>query len=177
MNFKNWFDSNLIVCGFPFPKDFETSGSSASNVKTVINLSDEFTPGYAEILLEHKKIYYWLPRGEKGKGLCLENIVAACWILLPAYDNNEKTMVHCMAGKNRSVTVMDCMYFMITGNHRPDHHKAEYRSFTNNRLLENCRQGFLPGIAKMEKLLKELHLRHKEMGRLGDFFDNLNQYL
>ena len=53
-------------------------------------------------------------------GMPLENIFGALSILWEAEKNYHTVFMHCMAGRNRSVTIADCYYFIRQGKHRAD---------------------------------------------------------
>ena len=76
-------------------------------------------------------------------------------VLWHAEKDNRKVFMHCMAGRNRSVTVVDCYYFLRMSEHRKDKSPdVEYGRLKNNQLLLNIQDNQLPGIFRMELFLE-----------------------
>jgi hypothetical protein len=89
-------------------------------------------------------------------GMPLENIFGALSILWEAENNYHRVFMHCMAGRNRSVTIADCYYFIRIGNHRADNSgDVLYGKNKSNKLLLNIDDNQLPGIFRMERFLEK----------------------
>ena len=70
---------------------------------------------------------------------------------MKAYLNDEKAIVHCTCGNNRSRTVVEAFHFAKTGTHLPDEYNGEF-----NHLLYNVNNGHLPERTILESSLKHL---------------------
>ena len=85
----------------------------------------------------------------------LESIYGALKIMWVAEKQNQALLLHCHAGKNRSVMIADCYHFLITATHRKKNQKdLLYAQNTPNRIMPNIDDGQLPGIYKMEEFLE-----------------------
>ena len=88
-----------------------------------------------------------------------EKIGASWWetyaIVLPklfrAFLDGEKMIVHCDFGANRSRTLIEAFYYMLTGEEFLDEHKGEI-----NHLAYNCKQHHFPPLEETERMIKEL---------------------
>ena len=85
----------------------------------------------------------------------LENIFAALSVLWEAEKNDKSVFMHCMAGRNRSIVVADCYYYLRTGAHRSDNSTdVLYGKNKSNKLLLNVNDNQLPGIYRIEHFLE-----------------------
>ena len=82
----------------------------------IINVSDFIDHKQNAKISQQRIPVYWFPMGESF-GMPLENIYGALSVLWYAEANNLKVFMHCMAGRNRSIMVADCYYFMREGRH------------------------------------------------------------
>ena len=76
----------------------------------------------------------------------LENIFAAMNILWHAERSNQKVLLHCVAGRNRSQMILDCYQFMTEGELEEE-----------SSLMLNIKDNQLPGIYRMEVFLQKCH--------------------
>jgi len=149
---QNWFYRKLTVSRFP---TLEYIHSSRFDIcKCRINVSDIYKPEIDEACLELGVQNNWFPLGE-AFGMPLESIYAALRIMYEAEKQDQHILLHCHAGKNRSVMVADCYYFISTMTHRKKNQKnLLYAQNNPNRIMPNIADGQLPGIYKMEEFLE-----------------------
>jgi hypothetical protein len=136
MEFKEWFEQNLVVG--PMPDEY----FDINQYDYIINVSDEYVP-------YRPNLVFWFPMNECKKDIGLNSIYGALTILKRAYNHNRTVYLHCHAGINRSQTVRSAFYFMMTETH----FEREYNSY-KNVLIKNCAYGYLPPINEMEDFLK-----------------------
>ncbi len=74
----------------------------------------------------------------------LENIFGSLYVLWNAERKQQKVMLHCVAGRNRSKMVLDCFRYMKNGKYEED-----------SSLMENVKDNQLPGIYRTEVFLKK----------------------
>ena len=97
---------------------------------------------------------YLFPIGE-SYGMPIENIYGALSVLWNAEKNGHKVFMYCMAGRNHSVMIADCYYFMRQGNYRADNSSdVLYGQSKRNELFLNINDNQLPGIYRMELFLE-----------------------
>ena len=72
-------------------------------------------------------------------------------LLLDAYNAGKKMVVHCDFGANRSRTLIEAFYYILTGEEYDDEHKGEI-----NHLAYNCKLKHLPPLEETETWLKTL---------------------
>ena len=168
--FKDWFDNKLRVGMMPDVNMY--SQLQKSGVKTIINVSDEWNIQMSLCAEAEGIRYFWFPMNEFSNNydIGINSIYGALQILRNCEKSNEKVYIHCHAGSNRSPTVRNCYYYMRTKFHykdtpvvldsdiakmfgNPDIHQLS--EFSNNRLIENIRMGYLPAKHKMESFLKQ----------------------
>lgn len=151
--FLTWINTNLIIG--PHPSKFPRIKSAIPHVNFVINVSD-----LMDFSLHHEFVFqgiepFWFPMGESF-GFPLENIYGALQVLWHAEKYDKKVLLHCYAGRNRSITVADCYYFIRTGKHRTDNDQTvDYAKYKNNQLLLNINDNQLPGIFRMDEFLEK----------------------
>ena len=171
MTFVEYFDKNIITSGAP------TIDYVAKHCfEIVINVNDQFDQEIQQCCLEENISYFWFPMNEHStkSDIGLNSIFGALQILKLAYSNNQKVLIHCAAGANRSVTIKEAFYFMNTGYHiekefsndvnsmfiMNEEQKKDYKDYIkmirNNQLLANCYEGNLPSRPRMESFLKKL---------------------
>ena len=131
---ESWFHTHMIVSKFPTIIDIEDSGCDV-----LVNVSDLYRPEAIQGIRD-----YWFPLGESF-GFSLASIYGALKVMFEAYKSNQKVLLHCHAGKNRSQTVYECLYYVIIGEHaqNPD----------RSKLMLNINDGQLPGVYKMDEFL------------------------
>ncbi len=109
----------------------------------VLNVSDFLDPELEDFLLANGIKGYWLPLGEAYE-MPLENIYAAMLILWRAERDNKKTLIHCIAGRNRSQMILDCYRYMVTNEYDED-----------SSMMLNVKDNQLPGIYRLEVFLQK----------------------
>jgi len=139
----DWINHSLIVS--PHPSLNQNSAKIVYQFDIVINVSDLLDIEQDKKLTDRGIQSFWFPMGESF-GFPLENIYGAMSVLWLAERDNKKVLLHCIAGRNRSVAVADCYYFLRTGEHRQDR--------GGNQLLQNIKDNQLPGIYRMELFLE-----------------------
>lgn len=143
MKFTYWYDKRLTVSHFPESNELLT-------FDVIINVSDEdYTDKMHDILHQHKIRYYWFPMNEAFKDIGLNAILGACTVLYKAFKHQKSVLLHCHAGKNRSVSVQEAFHLMMTG-------KLPDKEHSNYRLLDNCERNLLPSFIYMKLCLLEL---------------------
>lgn len=133
--------NNILVSGYPKPADF-LPGAIYEDYKVVINVSDEFSIKHHDALLNLNIRSFYFPMGELIPDMGLNSLFGALNVLY--LYRNEKILLHCHAGRNRSPTVYAAYYFMLNNTHLPG----------NNKLLKNSSNNHLPPLYKMEVFLK-----------------------
>ena len=115
-SFLDWINNNLAIYAHPAKtplKDIWWIGFDL-----IINVSDHIDHKLHAKIADQGVPVYWFPMGESF-GMPLENIFGAVSVLWHAEANNHRVFLHCMAGRNRSVMVADCYYYVRQGRHRP----------------------------------------------------------
>lgn len=149
----NFISNNIIVDRFPVVKEITTGGKHAE-CKVIINVSDEFYLGNSETIINENKLNFYFPMGEWSPDMGINSIYGALQVLYQILKWNPewKVLLHCQAGKNRSPTIKSAFYYMMLGEHEPDHIVGD-RLIRYNRLLDNCERNKLPELKKTEKFL------------------------
>jgi hypothetical protein len=151
--FIDWINSNLTISGHPLRKPMQKAWWNSYDV--IINMSDFIDHKFHAQLVSYGKLAYWFPTGESF-GIPLENVYGALSILYYSEINKLKTFIHCMAGRNRSVMIVDCYYYLRSGKHRPDNsNDVLYGKNVSNKMFSNINDNQLPGIYRMEKFLEK----------------------
>ncbi len=170
--FTEWFGKKLIAGRYPTPGEI-----IKSNFDTIINVSDEYIIANHRTCDNHVRKYFWFPMNENGGNIGLNSIFATLQILWLAEVNDERVLVHCHAGSNRSVTIVQLYYYMRTKKHfveeitkhsmseedgfrmfniTDDESKETYRRMSKqNRVQNNIEAGCLPARLLLEDFLKE----------------------
>jgi len=153
MNFsQEWFYTKMKVAKFPTMK--EVHAGNYDDFTFRINVSDIFQPEIDNAFTSKGVKNYWFPLGESF-GMPLESLYGAMRIMKEAEQQNQSLLLHCHAGKNRSVLVADCYHFLSALQHRKqDQQGLPYARNNPNRLMLNIDDGQLPGIYKMEEFLE-----------------------
>jgi hypothetical protein len=156
-DFKTWFSECVKVGGIPNPTDLDPNGRLADR-DVFINVCDVRDGCCEQQMLLLGARPHWFPLGEIV-GLCVGSIYGALNVLFTAYARNWSVYLHCAAGINRSQTVADCFYYMMTSEHRPK--PAHWHHIGNNEqtgvmLKRNCQRGKLQPLPVMEAWLKAM---------------------
>jgi len=168
INTIDWINQNLTVSAHPVKKSMDPNWWQDYDI--VINVSD-----YIDHQLHHKLAAqgvpaYWFPLGETY-GFPLENIFGVMSVLWAAEHENKSVFLHCMAGRNRSVCVADCYYYLRTGEHRPDNSdEILYGKNKSNKLILNVNDSQLPGIYRMEQFLENCRELFKNPDIAGEAY-------
>ena len=159
-SFLTWMNNRLTISSHPAIKPPEEKWWQNYNV--VLNVSDYLDHNlYSEIITDGI-LSFWFPIGESF-GMPLENIFGALSIMWEAEKIDNTVFMHCRAGRNRSVAVADCYYFIRTGNHRSDNSiDVAYGKNKANKMLLNIKDNQLPGIYRMEHFLEKCREMFKD---------------
>ena len=145
---KNYSFSNLTVRSFPTIADLNNPWIFGG-VRVIINVSDWIYPEQILKAIEAKGIHwYHFPLVEEDPDMGLENILAAVRELMKADAADEKVILHCSFGNNRSRTVAEAFHFKKMGFQLED----EYKGYPNH-LAYNCGEGHLPTLEEVERLI------------------------
>ena len=146
-NGVNWLKTHLTVSKYPTTEEVKASGCDV-----LINVSDLYRPEAIPGIRE-----YWFPLGE-AFGFSLSSIYGALKVMYEAYIANDRVLLHCHAGQNRSGTVYECLFYLISGSHAEEPE--------NSKLMLNINDGQLPGIYKMEEFLDNCRQVFLDTGNL-----------
>lgn len=151
-NFRDWFSNKVTISGFPTVE--EVQDGRFDDCRYRLNVSDIFRPEI-DALFKHAGVdSFWFPLGE-AFGMSLESLYGAMRIINQAEQQDHSLLLHCHAGRNRSVMVADSYYFLRTLEHRQPYQSGLiYAKNSPNRLLLNIDDGQLPGVFKMEEFLQ-----------------------
>lgn len=164
MEIKKWMENNLIVDRFPVGAEVRENGKH-SDVRVIINVSDDFYLGNSEEIMKSGKLNYYFPMGESSSSMGISSIFGAMHVMYEVCKWNPewKILIHCQAGRNRSPTIADAFYFMMTGEHSEE----------NCRLKYNCEKSHLPELKLMENFLTKckeaFDNQHKFIGGMYDW--------
>lgn len=147
---RNYSFSKLTVRGFPTILELNHP-YIYGGVQVMINVSEKEYPKEILDIIETRGIrWYHFPLKENTPDIGIQNILAAVRELMIADANQEKTVLHCAYGNNRSRTVAECFHYKKMGFQLVD----EYKGYPNH-LAYNCGEGYLPPIGEVEKILME----------------------
>jgi hypothetical protein len=170
--FNDWFENKLKITRYPKPEEI----LKLSDIKYIINVSDEYNLKIHNICMEKNIKYFWFPMNECTDNMGINSIYGAMKILFIAEKENAKIIVHCHAGSNRSVTIGECYFYLRTKKYpirKPrnkeldiaiesmftfenEEDRLEYRRLSeNSRLQNNIEMGHLPSKFKIESFLKQ----------------------
>ena len=116
-SFLSWINNNLTISAHPVKTPMKDNWWQ--DIDVMINVSDYIDHNLHAKISKQGIPVYWFPMGESF-GMPLENIYGALSVLWNAEKNDLKVFMHCMAGRNRSVMIADCYYFIRQGRHRAD---------------------------------------------------------
>lgn len=151
--FKDWLNNSLFIA--PHPSFKQDGIELVCLCDIVLNVSDLMDFKLNKKLTALGVQTFWFPFGESF-GFPLENIFGAMMVLWYAEQQNKRVFLHCIAGRNRSVAVADCYYFLRSGEHRADNSpNILYGKNKDNQLLQNIYDNQLPGIFRMEQFLEK----------------------
>lgn len=149
---KDWLYNKVMVS--KYPEFVSIHAGEFDTCKFRINVSDIYRPEVDDAFLRLGVQSNWFPLGE-AFGMPLESIYGALRVMSEAEKQNRSVLLHCHAGRNRSVLIADCYYFLSTMKHREKNQKGLlYALNSPNRIMLNVDDGQLPGIFKMEEFLE-----------------------
>lgn len=140
----------IVVRPFPTMAEVRNPWVFPRKVRHIINVAQKEEPEIKDAILARGITYQWLPTDEKPH-MNLPHILLAVRALREYDRAGESTVIHCVAGINRSRSVVEAYYFAKYGTHLRD----EYDGYPNH-LIYNCQSGFLPPLEVMEHYLKIL---------------------
>ncbi len=150
--FQEWFSNKVTISRYPTVEEIQDG--RFDSCKWRINVSDIFRPEIDALFKDAEVDNFWFPLGE-AFGMSLESLYGAMRIMWEAEHKDQSLLLHCHAGRNRSVMVADSYYFLRTQEHRqPDQPGLKYANRSPNRLLLNIDDNQLPGVFKMEEFLQ-----------------------
>lgn len=121
-------------------------------VQFCVNLSEKpYSSELADAMAAHGIEWVHFPLSEKPGVPWMEAYSQVLPKLLDAHVAGKKMVVHCDFGANRSRTLIEAFYYMLTGEELLDEHKGEI-----NHLAYNCKQGHFPPLAETEAWIKTL---------------------
>ena len=123
-----------------------------SGVQFCVNLSEKpYTQDLVDAMAAHGIEWIHFPLSEKIGASWWETYAIVLPKLFRAFLDGEKMIVHCDFGANRSRTLIEAFYYMLTGEEFLDEHKGEI-----NHLAYNCKQHHFPPLEETERMIKEL---------------------
>lgn len=140
----------ITVRPFPTLVEVRNPWIINSRVKHLINVSDKEQDDIKAAILARGISYSWFPTVEKPT-MDMPKIFLAVRQLHQYVSSGEPTVVHCVAGINRSRTVVEAYHYARFGKHLTD----EYNGYQNH-LIYNCASGYLPPLSQMEHWLSLL---------------------
>ena len=150
-SFLEWINNNVTVSSHPTTNSAKKDWWNGYDL--IINVSDHTNYQLHIDLAKHGIPIYWFPLGE-SYGMPLDNIYGALSVLWFAEKNNLKVLIHCMAGRNRSIIILDCYYYLRTEKQRADNSEdVEYGKNKLNKLVLNINDNQLPGVFRTEHFL------------------------
>jgi hypothetical protein len=150
---KDWMNNNLTIAAHPIKT--QRKGKWWESYDLIINVSDYMDVELNTRIAYHGIAVYWFPMGE-SYGIPLENVYGAISVLWYAESNNLRVLLHGISGRNRSIMVTDCYYYLKIGRHRKDDASdVLYGKNKSNKLVLNINDNQLPGIYRMELFLEK----------------------
>jgi len=150
-NYIGWLSNKVTISRFPTIEDIQAGFYDGYQWR--VNVSDIFRPEVDAVFKQRGLSSFWFPMGE-AFNVSLDSLYGALRVMWEAGKHDQSLLLHCHAGRNRSVMVADSYYFLRTQEHRqPDQAGLKYAQHSPNRLLLNIYDGQLPGIYKMEEFL------------------------
>lgn len=147
--------AKVAARNFPTMSDINNPYIFSQDVRHVINVSENEHPEHITKRLQEKGISaVHIPLKEDVGGMSAERICEAVKLLLKYDRNDERTIVHCDFGNNRSRTVIEAFYYAKFGEHFRDEYKGAF-----NHLICNCNRTF---IINAEELMSNI----SKLGRL-----------
>ena len=144
--------AKVIARNYPTVSDINNPYIFSSDVRHVINVSEnEHPPHIANLLSERGISVVHIPLKEKIGGMPSEKICEAVRLLLEYDRKNERTIVHCDFGNNRSRTVIEAFYFAKFGEHYSDEYNGAF-----NHLICNCNRCFIVNSMELMSALRML---------------------
>ncbi len=149
----DWINKNLTIAAHPTKT--QRKGKWWESYDLIINVSDCIDLELNTRIAYHGIAAYWFPMGE-SYGFPLENVYGAISVLWYAESSSLRVLLHGVSGRNRSIMVADCYYYIRTGSHRRDDaHDVLYGKNKSNKLILNVNDNQLPGIYRMELFLEK----------------------
>ncbi len=148
MNFEEWFNTRLFVSSADTVKD--RVALTNANIGLIINVSSKPFHEIREHVESNNRQYRWLPLSEKAENNI--NILAIIEEISHfSKSSNRGVVIHCEAGKNRSVTAAQAYYYFKTG--RMMEKSESIKRFGQDRLDENLKRGSVPVLRKFMKMI------------------------
>ncbi len=166
-NFQEWFSNKVKISKFPVIDDIQAGRYDSCRYR--INVSDIFRPEVDTAFKHRGMDSFWFPLGE-AFGMALESLYGAVRVIWESEKYDQSLLLHCHAGRNRSVMVADSYYFLRTQEHRqPDQPGLKYAEKSPNRLLLNIDDGqFQTGVYKMEEFIESCRESFDDSFHEGD---------
>lgn len=144
--------AKVAARNFPTAVDLDNPYIYGKDVRHVINVSEtEHPKQIAELFGKRGITVAHIPLKEEIGGMPIQRICAAVKLLL-AYDElDERAIVHCDFGQNRSRTVIEAFYYAKFGEHFQDEYKGAF-----NHLLCNCDRRFIAEGSELMTALRKL---------------------
>lgn len=129
--------AKVMVMGMPNLLDVNNPFVIGRDVKHIINVSENtYSLEVGQALADRGICTYHFPLSEDYGADWRGNLLEALATLKAIVGRDERVVVHCGFGNNRSRTVVEALYYLLTGEMYQD----EYKGFENH-LLYNVSQG------------------------------------
>ena len=130
--------AKVIARDFPTEMDLNNP-YIYKDVCHIINVSEKEHPSVITSVLKQRGITsVHIPLKEEIDGMSASDICRIVELLLLYDKANEKTVVHCDCGQNRSHTVIEAFYYAKNKKHFEDSYKGYL-----NHLICNCKRNFI----------------------------------